>query len=67
MWDTITASTNSILQTPSSAFASVPITEDYKVGINQIDLGPRVNDYTNTNIFIPIIKHFDHADLSMLG
>ena len=38
------ASTNSISQTPSTAFASVPITEDYIVGINQIDLGPRVND-----------------------
>ena len=47
------ASTDSISQartadnisTPSSAFASaLPITEDYIAGINQIDLGPRVND-----------------------
>ena len=39
-----TRKTNCIL-TPSSGLArSLPITEDYVVGINQIDLSPRVND-----------------------
>ena len=37
-------STDSISQTPSPAFASAQITDDYIVGINQINLGPRVND-----------------------
>ena len=33
------------IPTPTSALArALPITEDYIVGINQIDLGPRVND-----------------------